>query len=118
MRKAMNADCLLLILGPGQKNKAVYPGKIFEYLRLGKPVLGLSPKGGLVEQLIREHNIGLNSDFEDIKAIKRNLVDLYTKWNAGKLTVDSNVDKIKVFERCNLTKKLAEVLYEACSVEK
>jgi glycosyltransferase involved in cell wall biosynthesis/tetratricopeptide (TPR) repeat protein len=123
LQKAMRSDCLLLILGPGKKNKSVYPGKVFEYLRLGKPIMSLSPKGGLVDQLVQEFNAGYNSDFEDINAIKDNLVYFYTKWNEGKLTSNKKLIEVRRFERSNLTNQFACILREvymkeACAIEK
>lgn len=109
LKLATNANLLLLIVGPGEKNKATYPGKLFEYLRLGKPILSLSPVGSEVENLIKEFNRGYNVDFNDIDNIEKCLLIEYNKWLTGDSSI-KNVNNTRQFERKNLTKKLSEVL--------
>lgn len=80
LQKASEATVLLLIVGPGEKNKSVYPGKIFEYLRLGKPIISLSPIGGVVDTLIQQTKRGYNVDFDNIRGIEQSILQLYKKW--------------------------------------
>lgn len=103
------ADALLLIVGPGEKNKSVYPGKVFEYLRLCKPIMALSPKNSLVEELIISTNRGYNTDYNDIDGIASCLLELYKLWEEDdipQLIVDENIRK---YERRKLTEDLGNV---------
>lgn len=112
LKMASQSDCLLLIVGTGEKNKAVYPGKVFEYLRLCKPIIALSPKGSVVDTLINETKRGFNVEFNDIGAIEQVVFDLYKIWKNNCISNYSITESIYQFERNKLTKRLSDVLYE------
>lgn len=111
--KSNNADILLLICGEEESSKQVYTGKVFEYLRLRKPVLSISPKGSLVEKLLDETECGINAEYNDIETIEKIILNYYNSWLKGnKIKVGSkNIEK---YERKELTKKLVEIFNEAC----
>lgn len=112
LEKAQRMDALLLVVGPGEKNKAMYPGKLFEYLRLNKPILSLSPNGSVVDKLIDKLEAGVNVDFNNVNAIEQALLQMYNDWDRGvKGPKELNVE-VKSFDRRNLTQKLANVFNE------
>jgi glycosyltransferase involved in cell wall biosynthesis len=117
LKKAASADVLLLIVGPGEKNKSMYPGKIFEYLRLGKPIISLSPIGGVVDELIKKTNRGYNVDFHDISAIEEAIYELYNKWNNNKLLKLPINSDIRQFERKELTRQLVSVFHKILAMQ-
>lgn len=108
LQNAVEADVLLLIVGAGEKAKSVYTGKVFEYLRLGKPILSLAPKEGLVDHLIQQTNRGYNVEYDDIEGIAQCILQLYTEWENNQLQPLSIDERVTVFERKNLTRRLAE----------
>ena len=111
LQLSINSDLLLLIVGPGEKNKSMYPGKIFEYLRMGRKVLSLSPKDSIVEKLINETDSGENYEFDDVKGIKKSIYSSFVQWK-GSLSKDVCIDEKKIlrYERRALTKELASIL--------
>lgn len=78
------ADALLLVI-PTTSNTGVYTGKLFDYLAVNRPILGLVPRGDVAEQLILEANAGYCSANEDVEGIARNLRSLYEDWKANRL---------------------------------
>ncbi|MYL49173.1 glycosyltransferase [Halobacillus litoralis] len=106
---AIKSDLLLLIVGAGEENKGIYPGKIFEYLRLRKPMLALSPKGSVVENLVGKLDRGRNIHFDDIQEIENYIVNQFNNWKTNKTTFLNLSDDIENFERKKLTTKLSEV---------
>nr|WP_321027161.1 glycosyltransferase [Clostridium neonatale] len=111
--KSNDADILLLICGEEESSKQVYTGKVFEYLRLRKPVLSISPKGSLVEKLLDETECGINAEYSDIETIAKIILNYYNSWLKGnKIKVDAK--NIERYERKELTKKLVEIFNEAC----
>lgn len=52
------ADALLLLLWDNPREKAVCPGKLFEYAGAGRPILSLGCADGVAADLIRERNLG------------------------------------------------------------
>lgn len=106
------ADLLLLVVGPGRKNRAMYPGKIFEYLRLCRQILALSPNGSVVDQLINSTDRGINIEFEDVEAIENYILEKYNQWLKGQsnnLDLTKNIIK---FERRELTNQLTTLFNE------
>lgn len=63
------ADLLLLISAPIETDKLYIPGKVFEYLATGKPVLAMVKGDGAVSRLIRESNSGWIAEVDDVKGI-------------------------------------------------
>ncbi|MEH7125680.1 methyltransferase domain-containing protein, partial [Bacillus sp. JJ1773] len=103
------ADLLLLVIGSGEKNKSVYTGKFFEYLRICKPILSLSPKGSIVEELINKTNRGKNIEFDDIQGIEDYILSRYREWEKGNQVELEITEDIYRFERRQLTKKLSVI---------
>ena len=68
---AMRAsDCLLIFLSNPKVAGLAVSGKIYDYLRVGRPVLAVAYEGGTTE-LVREGQAGWVVDPEDVEAIKR-----------------------------------------------
>ena len=108
----MDSDLLLLLVGDDPASKTVFTGKIFEYLRSGRPILALAPKGGVVDLLLRETGHGKAFLGTQIPEIKQMILEEYTKWKNGESIAYSNPG-IQKYERKALTAKLAEVLDKA-----
>lgn len=105
----VNASLLLLLVGDEPKFKPVYTGKIFEYLRSGRPVLALAPKGGAVDQALRESGHGKAFLSTQIPKIKAMILREYQKWRSGKVYELLHSPQIEKFERRVLTEQLSEV---------
>lgn len=108
LRIASEANILLLVCGKDEAVKEVYTGKVFEYLRLKKPILSLSPKGSLVEELLIKTGCGVNVEYDDIEEIKKAILFYYNRW-LTKNDVVVKANHIEDYERKELTKKLAAV---------
>lgn len=108
---ASMANILFLSLGKGEKVKSVYTGKIFEYLRMKKPILSISPKDSLVDKLLSETGSGINFEDGDLRGAESYILTQYNNWLCNKEFI-VNEDKIKKYERKYLTQKLAEIFDE------
>lgn len=109
---AMNSDLLLLVVGAGEKNKSIYTGKVFEYLRMGKPILALSPKNSVVDDLLKETNSGENFEFDDIVGMENYILKIYKEWEQNSQKDLGIKDKIVKYERKNLTFSLSSIFNE------
>jgi len=119
----MAADALLLVVGGG-RGPAVQgwlPGKIFEYLRSGKPVLSLGDAQGDAARLIAQHGRGCTVAEHDAagvaQALSRLIEERMAAGAAGAGTAASPGaspgESPAVFERRELARQLAEHL-RAC----
>lgn len=106
----LEANLLLLLVGDEPKFKPVYTGKFFEYLRSGRPILALAPKGGAVARTLKETGHGEAFLSTQVGQIKAMILREYKKWERGEGLELLHSQAIERFERRELTRQLAEVL--------
>jgi len=104
------ADLLLLFSGAGAKSEAELPGKLFEYLRAGKPILGVVNPRGVCAEILLQARSGVVASQEDLSQVEARIWEQYRLWQQGKLQIQPDWDYIRQFERRQLSKALAEVL--------
>ena len=98
----------MLFSGPGPKSDVVIPGKLFEYLRSGKPVLAIINPQGICAEILNTAGSGFIADSSSKIAIKEKLLLVYRLWHDKKLRIDPDWDYIRGFERYQLTSQLAK----------
>lgn len=96
------SDCLLLFIAKDNSN-SVLTGKLFEYLRINKPILSMVPLKGEAAMLLEHFSLNYVIEPDDIEGIKKNFMLIYEllKKNDFK-TIDN---KLSEFSRENQTKK-------------
>lgn len=109
---AMNADLLIHFGFEGAGTDFGYCGKLFEYLRMKKPILSFSTKGGVLDKVFQETHSGKNFDYRDEPGIAEYLLEMYDAWEQGTEAIHPNEEEIKKYDRENLTFKLASVFNE------
>jgi glycosyltransferase involved in cell wall biosynthesis len=102
------ANALLLIIDEGPGSEGIYTGKIFEYIRSGKIVLGIVPDG-VAKDLIVETKTGYTAYPSRIDEIESIIHKAYLSFINGNIEFKPDNVKIAKFSRENLTKKLVEV---------
>jgi glycosyltransferase involved in cell wall biosynthesis len=117
LRHMAAADVLLLIMGSGERWGKHYPGKLFEYMRSGHPILLIGPEGD-ASQLLAYSGTGTCVDPGDIDG----LVGLLRLIIEGSETFSTRYYRpvpavIQRYERRALTAKLAAVFNDACGPE-
>jgi len=86
LRLQRDSDALLLLIPEaGGRGRGVLSGKVFEYLAAERPVLAVVPPDGAAAELVRETGAGLVAPPEDVPAIRDAILELHTRWRAGKL---------------------------------
>jgi glycosyltransferase involved in cell wall biosynthesis len=94
------------------------PGKLFEYLASGRPVLCVTQPGNPAAQIVRELGAGYAVAPDDAPAIEAALIDAWTRWQSGAAERDLVMRRKTAFQRFGreaLTGKLAAVLESALS---
>jgi glycosyltransferase involved in cell wall biosynthesis len=100
----------LLILDHSSHNcDLVIPGKTFEYLAAGRPILALVQDGDC-KQIILGSQAGITCDPLDVKGIKEVLRSLIEKHLKGELSFRPDPEVLSRYHRRELTGKLARVL--------
>jgi glycosyltransferase involved in cell wall biosynthesis len=92
------------------------PGKIFEYLASGRPVLCVTRQDNFAWRLVEDLGAGICADPRDDAGIEAAIATLHAEWRAGRLgnppTVRDTV--LARFSRERLALDLARILDEAC----
>lgn len=115
LQRMKGADVLLLLLTSHEGGRKWYPGKLFEYLVAGKPVLAIAPPG-LATRLIEEAGVGTSVDHTDAPR----LIEMI-RWIAHhpdefrERFYHPQPSVIARYDRRRLTERLAETLREVCS---
>jgi len=109
-----NADLLLLTNFPDEKSKGIIPGKLFEYIATGNPVLAIGPGGGDVTQILSETQTGKYFSHFQKQEVKTYISETYQKWKSGDET-QQPISEFIQFSRRSLTEKLVSILSELAS---
>ena len=108
--KRYGSSALLLLVLTGYKDaEGFLPGKLFEYLATGLPVLGVGPVDGDAAAVLREANAGVMCADEDVTGIQAALISRYRAWKEGSQTAVAGA-ALNKFSRRELTGRLAALL--------
>jgi len=103
LKELVNSDLLLLMINRISQGGGLIPGKVFEYIGSGNPILGIGPIDSHVAEVLEESKSGRMIDWEDNKGIEAFLL----------AHLDENVEmndiegKLK-YSRKYLTEKLVD----------
>ncbi len=112
----VTSDILLLLLPNHEGGRKWYPGKLFEYMAAGRPVLALAPSG-LASALIAEAGIGVS-----VEPRERERVRVLLRWAAldpegfARQFYHPQMEVIRRYERRELTRHLAETLEDVAGI--
>lgn len=109
LRLVRSADLLFLPMHnllPGRRSRIV-PGKTYEYMASGRPILAAVPDGD-ARDFLRQTGTGLICRPDDTAGMIRILNRVYAAWKSGQSIVAHNIDFVAQFERRKLTRALAD----------
>ena len=95
----------------------VYPAKLFELMRLGRPILTLAPPHSAAARLVEQHGFGPALGPRDVEAIASELRRRLQAFRSGDYRLDSgqNAAAIECFDRRALAARFAELLRDAAA---
>jgi glycosyltransferase involved in cell wall biosynthesis len=111
VRAIREADALFLPLHglpPGVRTRII-PGKAYEYIATGRPILGALPAGDASE-IIEATNRGFIADPCDEESLAAALVQIHAGWIRGAFQESVQGPNVAQYERGVLAAKLAEFL--------
>jgi hypothetical protein len=99
------SSLLLLLLNQAKNAKGRLPGKLYEYLKIRRPILALGIKDSDAERIIKETGAGVFFEYTDYKKLKEYLILTYKKYKEDNLPdTTGNIEKYSVK---NQVRKLA-----------
>ncbi|WP_126429724.1 glycosyltransferase family 4 protein [Brevibacillus marinus] len=124
LRLMKSADVLLLVSDVSPDAGAYIPGKLYEYMGVGKPILALNMPGEAAE-IIRRFRLGRVANPTDKAAIKAAYRELYEAWRAKRQaaggstaenpSADDFAERVKPYERREQARQLARLMDELIS---
>ena len=100
-------DLQLLILAHSTIAPGNLPGKFFEYLASGNPILAIGPTDGDAAHVLRDTAAGVIHERTDHEGVKSSLLKFMSQWQGGKELRSPQLEK---FSRECLTRQLIELL--------
>ncbi len=96
-------DLQLLVLAHTAIAPGNLPGKFFEYLASGNPILAIGPKEGDAAHVLKETKAGKIFEREELSLVKEGILFVYEDWKAN---TSRMITRNYFFSRKNLTEKL------------
>jgi glycosyltransferase involved in cell wall biosynthesis len=107
--RIMKQSAILLVNLPNSAATHWVPGKLYEYLAAGRPILFVGPPGGDAADIVRRTGAGLVSDFDESNILAA-LEMQYQSWRQGYADWAPVTAQINHFNRRFQAQGLAEIL--------
>jgi len=105
---AMNSNILVLLGISGGDSPTGCTGKVFEYIRMGKPILSLSCDR-TSKEIIMKTQTGESFDYDNHAGIKQFILRHFEAWKKGDEKFKCNQREIAKYSRKVTTQKLAQI---------
>ena len=102
------AQVVLLVINNSPNAQTIIPGKLYEYLGSGRPLLAIGPKESDSAKVISMTNGGVVVGYDDVDGLTTQLLNLFQRYQNGDLQSDAK--GIQQFTRENLAGEFAKDL--------
>jgi glycosyltransferase involved in cell wall biosynthesis len=110
IKAQMESRGLLMVEIDSADTKVIIPGKLYEYMASGTPIIAVGPKDSDVETILKSTNTGHYFYYTDKKDMKSQILLYFEAYKANTLAV--NAIGLEQYSRKSLSQKLSEVLKE------
>ena len=108
VREQKNASVLILPLRKEPEYRATLPGKLFEYLASGRPVLGIGQTDGAMARILNSTKAGVVFDWDDEASVRKYIDMCWEQFKDG--TLKAATENIGQFSRRALTERMATLM--------
>lgn len=102
-------SAVVLLLTGYKDAEGFLPGKLFEYLATGLPLIAVGPSQGDAAQVLKETQAGMMADSNDEQAIEQNIENAYSLWKQKKAFIPMP-ESAMVFSRERIAARMSEYL--------
>jgi glycosyltransferase involved in cell wall biosynthesis len=95
----------------------IVPGKAYEYLGSGRPILAMCPKGDM-RDFVESSRSGIVTAGDDVNGAADALARLYRAKQEGRVVIQQDRRGVERFERRRLTERLAQALDDLVGVKR
>lgn len=101
-----SSKVLLVSINNTPNATGILPGKFFEYMASGRPILAIGPTESDIGTVLNKTNAGVIIEPQDSAGMKSALLDLFE----NKTAIHPDADEVQTFSREELTGRLVEVM--------
>lgn len=106
----IKSDALLLIVDESKESEEIVPGKVYEYLGTGTPILAIAPEKSAIADLIHETLCGDLAHQTEVEKLESIFMNYFNCWKNSLKLKEPNYQAIKKYERREAAKSLAGIL--------
>jgi glycosyltransferase involved in cell wall biosynthesis len=110
IRVMRKAQVLLLLLNDTPNTRGLLPGKLFEYLGAGRPIICIGAEDGDAAELIRSSSSGVTINLHDRHRMKEVIMNLFHLYQQDALDGPAASDGIRKFARRNIVESYASLM--------
>jgi len=119
IEKMLSADLLWIYIAGGTHTQSIQTGKIFDYIRSGKPVLAVVPRDGVAARILAGSGLGIIADVDEQQEIEDKLLEAYSLWLKGGLKeIKAKKDYVEQYNRKHLARSLGDLVQEVSKPSK
>jgi len=111
----MRSEASLLIVDDTKESAEIVPGKVYEYLGVGRPIIALAPRGSAIERLLNETHAGRSAPLDEIDSIAEIIKTFVERWRVGQECTTPLHDVIAMYERKESAAELGRILTKVSS---
>ncbi|MFT4611972.1 MAG: glycosyltransferase involved in cell wall biosynthesis [Glaciecola sp.] len=108
IKEQMSSRVLLMVEIDSNETKVIIPGKLFEYMASGTPIVAVGPTESDVETILKSTNTGQYFYYNDRELIKSQILSYFEAYKSNSLAV--NAIGLERYSRKSLTKVLSEII--------
>jgi glycosyltransferase, family 1 len=102
------SQVLLLIEIDSEETQGIIPGKLFEYMISGRPILAIGPHNWDVTPILIETQTGTFVGYTDASQMKAKILEFYHQFQHR--TLKTSPTKVEQYSRKSLTQRLAKCI--------
>jgi len=102
------AQINLLVINNSPNARTIIPGKLYEYLGSGRPLLAVGPKDSDSAKVIEMTKGGVVHEYDDVEGLKNRILEYFNLYGDGKL--NGNAEGTQQFTRRYLASVYARIL--------
>ncbi|MFN9151159.1 MAG: glycosyltransferase [Bacteroidota bacterium] len=107
----MQSEASLLIVDDAKESAEIVPGKVYEYLGVGRPVIAVAPRGSAIDRLLRQTEAGHSAPAGEIEELASIIESYFVRWQRGEQILTPNTAEVLKYERRAAAHQLAHLLH-------
>ena len=110
IQRQNSAQLLLLIEIDSYDTQAIIPGKLFEYMASGRPIIGIGPRESDVIEILKTTHSGNYFTYTEKEKLKNIIIAYYRAFKGS--GISNTTGDLTAYTRRELTRQLSEIIHQ------